>query len=131
MFFVFYFIFLYYSPNSACARGSGGVVCFDCPCAPPAVANFCLPSGPRGPPQLFLMKSNSDFFFGELVCGCELLSPIWAPVVFLEILFSANLSAVANSHIELTKNSHIELVHIIHRIRSQKSHIELTNRTCT
>ena len=30
----------YNSPNSACARGSGGVVGFDCPWPPPAVANF-------------------------------------------------------------------------------------------
>ena len=30
-----------------------------------------------------------------------------APVVFLKKFFTENLSAIANSHIELTKNSHI------------------------
>jgi len=41
---LFLFLFLCISPNSACARGSGSIVCFDCPFPPPAVANFCLPS---------------------------------------------------------------------------------------
>ena len=47
-------IYCSYSPNSACARGSGGVVCFDCCCAPPAVANFRPPSGPPWAPAAFL-----------------------------------------------------------------------------
>ena len=37
-------VFVVCSPNSACARGSGGVECFDCRLPPPAVANFGLPS---------------------------------------------------------------------------------------
>ena len=57
--FLLFIVIYYYSPNSACARGSGGVVCFDCWLAPLAVANFCVPSVSLCVPRLFLMKSSS------------------------------------------------------------------------
>ena len=109
----YYFIFIIISPNSACARGSGGVVCFDCPLPPPAVATL-VSLVSRGHVAGFLNEIKQQFSFGKLVCGCELLSPIWAPRGFFQKKIPENLSAAANSHMEFTKNSHIEHAHIIH-----------------
>jgi len=99
-----FFVLFYYSPNSACARGSGGIVCFDRPLPPPAVANFCVPSVSRCVPRLFLMKSNSGLC---CVSGAEV-----GPQVLFEMQTCAAMDLCARRRAASRtgrQSSHIEL----------------------
>jgi len=115
----------YHYPNSACARGSGGVGRFDCRSVPPAVANFWNWSSSVGPRGLVT----------ELSVGAGAgLNFFWKRKLVLRWIYvraRPHRQAAQNSHTELTHRTHTQNSHteLTHRTRTQNSHTELTHIT--